>query len=166
MLALTSLRAATAPERAVELAAIQEQWMIRLGTGARRAQWRPSTMVKEAKDGTDKQRGRGDRLRGGNHRAAQGAQGALRGPTPVSDGPSISGFTPTTGKAGDTITISGERLQDTALVRIGAGRIEAQDLGRDRTSIKGNVPGNATSGEVIVFTPLGVAISAEEFKMT
>ena len=34
VLALTSLRAATAPERAAELAATQEQWMIRLGRGA------------------------------------------------------------------------------------------------------------------------------------
>jgi hypothetical protein len=34
LLALGSLRVATAPERSVELAALQEQWMIRLGTGA------------------------------------------------------------------------------------------------------------------------------------
>jgi hypothetical protein len=34
LLALGSLRAATAPERSAELAALQEEWMIRLGTGA------------------------------------------------------------------------------------------------------------------------------------
>jgi hypothetical protein len=34
LLALGSLRAATAPERSVELAALQEDWMIRLGKGA------------------------------------------------------------------------------------------------------------------------------------
>jgi len=34
LLALGSLRAATAPERAAERAALQEEWMIRLGTGA------------------------------------------------------------------------------------------------------------------------------------
>lgn len=89
----------------------------------------------------------------------------LRGPALVSSGPVVLGFKPPRGKAGTTIEISGERLRDTTLVRIGAARITAFDACSD-TLIKLKLPPTATTGEVTVFTPLGVAASAQPFVVT
>lgn len=84
---------------------------------------------------------------------------ALRGPALISPGPAISAVEPATAKPGDSICISGERLADTTLVRIGAARIGSFDKRTD-TAIEFSLPSTATTGEVIVFTPLGVATSA------
>lgn len=86
----------------------------------------------------------------------------LRGPNLVSSGPAVVEFKPTSGKAGVTVEIYGERLRDTTLVRIGAARITAFEV-CDDTLIKLKLPPTATTGEVTVFTPLGVATSAQPF---
>lgn len=90
---------------------------------------------------------------------------ALRGPQLLSAGPVIAGFSPASGKAGTTaLEISGERLADATLVRIGAARITSFTV--TPTTLALTVPPEATSSEITVFTPLGVAASASRFEVT
>jgi len=90
---------------------------------------------------------------------------SLRGPDTVSPGPVIAHVKPLQGCPGDTVEIHGERLLDTTLVRIGAGRIQAFERRRE-ACLTVKVPDNATTGEVTVFTPLGVAASMDKFEVT
>ncbi len=88
----------------------------------------------------------------------------LRGPDLVSPGPAITQVQPVSGAPGVRVKIIGERLADTTLVRIGAGRIDSGSFdSRSDTEICLRLPQTATTGEVIVFTPLGVAASAVPF---
>jgi len=86
----------------------------------------------------------------------------LRGPDLVSPGPAITKVEPLSGTPGVPVKITGERLADTTLVRIGAGRIDFFQS-RSDTEISLNLPQTATTGEVIVFSPLGVAASGITF---
>jgi hypothetical protein len=90
---------------------------------------------------------------------------ALRGPDGGSPGPVITRVDPLAGAPGDKVTIKGERLRDATLVRIGAGRIAKFFSAATDTGIVVQVPVAATSGEVMVFTPLGVATSGDKFEV-
>ena len=88
---------------------------------------------------------------------------ALAGPTIVSPGPVITRVDPVAGAPGDKVTITGRRLADATLVRIGAGRITTFAEASTDTQLAVRVPTTATDGEITVFTPLGVATSAQRF---
>lgn len=91
---------------------------------------------------------------------------ALAGPTLVrlSPGPTVSKVAPLTGAVGTSVTIEGEQLDATTLVRIGAGRVESLNE-KSGTKLKLTVPADATTGPVTVFTLLGTAIG-DEFTVT
>jgi hypothetical protein len=88
----------------------------------------------------------------------------LRGPDLVTPGPAITKVEALSSSAGFDVTVSGERLGDTTLVRIGARRIDRDAFTAiGDTTIKFTVPPTTTTGEVIVFSPLGVAASFVTF---
>jgi hypothetical protein len=89
---------------------------------------------------------------------------ALAGPRIASLGPTISGFQPTAGAPGSTLTIHGTRLAGATLVHIGDTRIAISGTPGE-TSLAVVVPDDAKSGQVSVFTPLGVATSEEKFNV-
>jgi hypothetical protein len=90
---------------------------------------------------------------------------ALAGPALVLPGPVISKVDPLAGAPNDKVTITGTRLADVTLVRIGAGRITSLATAPTDTEIGIRVPATATTGEVSVFTPLGVATTEQEFEV-
>ena len=88
----------------------------------------------------------------------------LRGPDLVTPGPAITKVEALSSRAGFDVTVSGERLGDATLVRIGARRIDRDAFTSiSDTTIKFVVPPATTSGELIVFSPLGVAASVVTF---
>lgn len=87
----------------------------------------------------------------------------LAGPRIASLGPTITEFDKTAGEPGTKFTITGTRLGNATSARIGAGRITTFSGIRTDTKLEVVVPATATTGEVSVFTPLGVATSEEKF---
>jgi hypothetical protein len=90
---------------------------------------------------------------------------ALAGPRLASVGPTISGFEPPAGPPGTKLKITGTRLADATLVRIGSTRVTSFSRAPTPTSLEVTVPATTTSGEVSVFTPLGVATSEQKFNV-
>jgi hypothetical protein len=87
----------------------------------------------------------------------------LAGPRIASIGPSIEGFEPDGGAPASKVKISGTRLANATSARIGAGRITSFSGIHTDTELEVVVPADATTGEVSVFTPLGVATSEDKF---
>jgi polysaccharide lyase-like protein/IPT/TIG domain-containing protein len=79
----------------------------------------------------------------------------------VSPPPVISGFKPTSGEPGSTVTISGSGLLAPTSVRFDG--VEAAIVASSPGSIKAVVPVQATSGPIAVTTAGGTAVSAGSF---
>ncbi len=78
--------------------------------------------------------------------------------------PTISGFSPTIGKAGDPVTVNGNNFE-TSLVndRVSFNGTLASPVSATATSISTSVPPTATSGHISVSTPAGKAVSIDDF---
>jgi pyrrolidone-carboxylate peptidase len=76
--------------------------------------------------------------------------------------PVITGFTPTTGRMGDDVIISGSNLDGATEVRIGTVAIS---FTADTAQIVGIVSGPPRLGKITVVTPSGTAVSAASFRV-
>lgn len=83
----------------------------------------------------------------------------------VSPPPSIASFTPTSGKVGDTVTITGANLTGASAVRF-AGTPAATFAVTSPTTITATVPAGAGAGTIQVTTPGGTGTSATPFTVT
>jgi len=95
-----------------------------------------------------------------------GAASATPLPLPLdstSAAPSITGFTPTTGSAGDPVTITGMNFAAVDSVRFNGA--PASFTITDDSSITATVPPGATTGPVTVSSPGGTATSAGDFEV-
>jgi phosphatidylinositol-3-phosphatase len=87
-------------------------------------------------------------------------------PLPIPNGiatpaPTVTGLAPTSGTAGDTVTIDGMNLTDTFSVTFNGA--EATFSVIDDSTVMATVPGSATTGSVTVTTPGGAATSSTTF---
>ena len=80
----------------------------------------------------------------------------------ASPAPSISGFTPTSGRVGSTVTINGNNLTGATSVSFNGTGATAFTVNSD-TQITATVPAGATSGPISVTTPNGTATSTTSF---
>ena len=78
-------------------------------------------------------------------------------------GAAISGFTPASGGAGTTVTITGTALGAATAVEFNG--LAAQFTVTNSTTVVATVPVGATSGPIAVTTPLNVATSAAAFRV-
>jgi hypothetical protein len=78
--------------------------------------------------------------------------------------PTLSGFTPTSGLVGSSVTLSGSGFSDASTVAFGG--VSAAFSVVDDTQITATVPAGTTSGKISVTTPGGTAISATDFTVT
>ncbi len=99
---------------------------------------------------------------------AADTEGAVGSSLPVSltvlagDGsPSISGFTPSSGTAGDTVTLTGVNFAAVSALKFNG--VDALYSVNSSTSITATVPAAATTGALTVTTPYGTATSATSF---
>jgi hypothetical protein len=79
-------------------------------------------------------------------------------------GPTVSGFMPTSGPVGTTVTITGANLTGATVVKFN-GTLASFVLDSD-TQIRATVPVGATTGLIKVKTPAGIATSASYFVVT
>jgi hypothetical protein len=84
--------------------------------------------------------------------------------TPPSAAPTISGFSPTSGRFGTRVTISGSHFTGTTLVTFGGGKSAAFTVASD-VQITATVPSGAKSGPITVRTGAGSATSAQTFSV-
>jgi hypothetical protein len=75
--------------------------------------------------------------------------------------PSVTGFTPTSGTAGASVTVSGMNLSEVTLVTFGG--TSALFTVNSSTSITATIPSGATTGPVCVTDPDGTGCSALNF---
>lgn len=83
---------------------------------------------------------------------------------PPPPAPTITGFDPTTAKAGDAVTVTGTNFTGTTAVRFNG--IDASFTVTDDTSIATSVPAGATSGRISVTGPGGTAVSSSDLIVT
>jgi len=79
--------------------------------------------------------------------------------------PKITGFSPTSGKVGDMITLSGSGLMQTAAIAVGGVRVTAYTVNSDQ-QVTFAVPVGAKTGKVGLSTPGGTAVSSQTFTVT
>ncbi|MBI5384588.1 MAG: IPT/TIG domain-containing protein [Verrucomicrobia bacterium] len=91
------------------------------------------------------------------------ALGALQA-APGSSPPLITGFTPGTGSAGTTVTITGTKFTGVTAVRF--NNVSAAFTVDSATQITATVPAAATTGRISVTAPAGTATSANNFTVT
>jgi IPT/TIG domain-containing protein len=84
--------------------------------------------------------------------------------TTAASAPTISGFTPTSGKVGIPVTISGTNLTGTSSVTFGGG-VTAAPTSNTATQVTVNVPSGAKNGPLTVTTPNGSATSSQTFRV-
>lgn len=77
--------------------------------------------------------------------------------------PTITSFTPTSGKTGDTITITGTVFTGATAVTFTGGASATSYIVKSATQITAVVPAEATTGKIMVTTPGGTATSAASF---
>ena len=77
--------------------------------------------------------------------------------------PTITGFSPTSGQVGSSVTISGDNLTGATGVKFNALAATFILFGN---SLIATVPGGATTGQITVTTPSGTASSATAFTLT
>jgi uncharacterized repeat protein (TIGR03803 family) len=79
--------------------------------------------------------------------------------------PTFTGFTPSSGKVGDPITITGTGLIQTAAITAGGVAVQAYTVNSD-SQLTFAVPPAAVTGNIVVTTPGGTATSATAFTVT
>jgi hypothetical protein len=79
----------------------------------------------------------------------------------VASAPSITNLSPSSGQAGDTITISGANIDSATAVNFNG--VPAATFFTFANSLLATVPANASSGRVTVTTPVGTATSPTSF---
>lgn len=84
---------------------------------------------------------------------------------PPSSPPTIQNFTPSSGKAGDHVTISGTNLSGTSTV-VKFNGVQGTVNSGNSTSIDVTVPQGATSGKITVTTTGGTATSSSDFTIS
>jgi IPT/TIG domain len=88
----------------------------------------------------------------------------LQGASPVSNAPTITGFSPTSGPVGTPVTIDGTNLTGATSVSFAA--TAAQFTVVSASQISTAVPTGARSGSIAVATPSGTATSSQRFRVT
>ena len=78
--------------------------------------------------------------------------------------PTITGFTPESGRVGTVVTITGTNFTGTTAVKF--GNKSATFTVTSATSISATVPNGAKTGSISVTTPAGTAVSASIFTLT
>lgn len=81
----------------------------------------------------------------------------------VGNGPSIGSFTPSTGVAGTSVTVTGTNFQPPAENRIAFNQTQAAVSSATATTLSTVVPSGATSGPIAITTRFGTALSAADF---
>lgn len=76
--------------------------------------------------------------------------------------PTITSFTPTNGKVGDSVIISGTYLTGASTVKFN-GIVSTSITNVTATSLKATVPATATTGKIQVVTPGGTATSIDDY---
>src|SRR4029077_5999217 len=84
--------------------------------------------------------------------------------TPTAKAPSISSFTPTSGSAGTSVTVTGSGFTGATAVKFN-GSSAAFSVASD-TQISATVPNGATTGPIAVTGPGGTGTSASSFIVT
>lgn len=82
----------------------------------------------------------------------------------ISDLPTITSFTPTSGITGSTVTITGTGLSKATAVHFGSAK--ATFTADSATQVEATVPNGAPSADISVTTPAGTATSKSLFKPT
>jgi hypothetical protein len=77
--------------------------------------------------------------------------------------PTISSFSPGTGRVGTTVTITGTNLNGATFVRFNGTAATFTVV--SATSVQATVPSGATTGKITVTTPGGTATSSQTFKV-
>lgn len=88
-------------------------------------------------------------------------------PTATPPSPTITGFSPSTGKPGTTVTITGTNFSSTAAENsVSLAGMPATVTAASTTSLSVTVPDGFSSGKVAVTSPGGTATSATDFSLT
>jgi subtilase family serine protease len=82
----------------------------------------------------------------------------------ISDAPAITGFTPTSGVTGATVTISGTAFTGASAVKFGS--LAATFAVKSSTQIEATVPDGATAATISVKTPVATGTSSAKFAPT
>lgn len=93
-----------------------------------------------------------------------GMTGSSPQPFVVDQPPAISGFSPTSGPGGSTVTITGARFTGATAVKVGSSSAKFTVV--SATTISATVAKGAKSGPISVTTPGGTATSAGSFTVT
>jgi uncharacterized repeat protein (TIGR03803 family) len=79
--------------------------------------------------------------------------------------PQITSFSPSSGKVGDSITITGAGLIQTSTIKVGTVKVLSYTVNSDG-QLTFKVPAGAVSGKILVTTPGGAVTSAGVFTVT
>ena len=79
--------------------------------------------------------------------------------------PTIASFTPTSGKIGTAVAISGTGLTQTSKVTFGGVSATTFTV-NSATKVTATVPGGAKTGKIVITTPGGIATSTGTFRVT
>ena len=88
----------------------------------------------------------------------------VQGASAVGPAPVITGFSPTSGPVGTSVTVSGSNFTGATAVTLG-GTPAISPLVSD-TQITATVPAGAKTGPITVVTPAGFATSSQSFRVT
>ena len=83
----------------------------------------------------------------------------------VSPAPTITGFSPTSGPVGTSVTLAGTGFTGATAVKFAGTAATSYSVASD-AQITATVPAGATSGTISVTTPGGTATSADAFTIT
>jgi IPT/TIG domain-containing protein len=82
----------------------------------------------------------------------------------ISDAPAITGFTPSSGVTGSSVTITGTAFTGATAVKFGS--LTATFTVKSSTQIEASVPGGATAATISVKTPVATGTSSAKFSPT
>ena len=81
----------------------------------------------------------------------------------IAGGPSVTGFSPTSGPVGTNVTITGENFTGATAVTFNGASQPTFTVNPAGTQITAAVPAGATTGKIAVTTPVGTGTSAGDF---